>query len=109
MMAAIFTPRDDAGFTGDRQCAVALVLYGAEWCPPCKPMKHALRKLAKEFDDVRCIYVNTDALEASSQHITALPTVHLFLDGMMVEEIETGAGFMSRARQALRVAVEDEA
>ncbi|UCC55374.1 MAG: thioredoxin [Gammaproteobacteria bacterium] len=67
-----------------------LVDYWAEWCGPCQMQMPVLKKLIAEHDgQVLLAKVNTDEQRALAREhgIRSLPTMRLYKDGVVVEEI----------------------
>ena len=67
-----------------------LVDYWAEWCGPCQMQLPVLKKLIAKYDgQVLLAKVNTEAQrELARDHgIRSLPTMRLYKDGAIVEEI----------------------
>ena len=67
-----------------------LVDFWAEWCGPCKMIAPALDELAGEYDGrVRIGKVNIDDHQsvAAEYGIRAIPTLLLFKDGQVTEQI----------------------
>ncbi|MEZ5542721.1 MAG: thioredoxin [Pseudomonadota bacterium] len=80
-----------------------LVDYWADWCGPCQMQMPVLQKLVADYAGKFALAkVNTDAERAlAAQHnIRSLPTMRLFKDGAMVEEI-LGAQTESTLRNLL--------
>jgi putative thioredoxin len=94
-----------------------LVDYWAEWCGPCQMQLPVLKKLIAEYNgQVLLAKVNTEEQRnlARAHGIRSLPTMRLFKDGAVVEEIlgaQTEATLralldrhVSRASDQLRIA-----
>jgi thioredoxin 1 len=67
-----------------------LVDFWAEWCGPCKMIAPLLDELASEYDGrIKIGKVNIDENQAlaAEYHITAIPTLLLFKDGQVIEQI----------------------
>lgn len=80
---------DNAVLARSREVPV-LVDYWADWCGPCQMQMPVLKKLVEEYAGKFVLAkVNTDQQrELALQHnIRSLPTMRLFRDGAVVEEI----------------------
>ncbi len=67
-----------------------LVDYWADWCGPCQMQMPVLKKLVEDYNGGFALAkVNTDEQRelARAHNIRSLPTLHLYRDGGMVEEI----------------------
>lgn len=67
-----------------------LVDFWAEWCGPCKMIAPILDELALEYDGkVKFGKVNTDEnQELATEHgIRAIPTLLLFKDGQIADQV----------------------
>lgn len=69
---------------------VAVLEFGAEWCPPCKVLLPILEELSQEYGETVAI-AKVDADEspelASQFGIMGLPTVIVFKDGQPVDKL----------------------
>jgi thioredoxin 1 len=67
-----------------------LVDFWAEWCAPCKMMAPSIEALAEEYDGrVRVGKLNVDENAATSEKydIRGIPTVMIFKDGEVKEQV----------------------
>jgi len=67
-----------------------LVDYWAEWCGPCRMAAPVLDKIAKDYaGKVKVCKLNVDEARqtATERGIMSIPTLHLFKDGQVVEQI----------------------
>ena len=67
-----------------------LVDFWAEWCGPCKMIAPLLDELAGEYGDkVKIGKVNIDEHQGlpSEYRVTAIPTLLIFKNGQVVEQI----------------------
>ncbi len=67
-----------------------LVDFWAPWCGPCKMAAPVLEKVAGEYDgQVKICKVNVDEERqiATQYGIMSIPTMYLFKDGQMVDQI----------------------
>ncbi|TDX27820.1 thioredoxin 1 [Modicisalibacter xianhensis] len=66
------------------QPGMALVVFMAQWCPPCQTLASRLDRLASRHSaQLGCYLVDADQYPASAQKygIRGLPTLVLFVDG----------------------------
>lgn len=83
---------------------VSVVDFWAEWCGPCKALGPHVDALAEEFQGRATVYkLNVDENPGASAafRIRGIPTVLIFKDGKVVDQI---VGSVSR--EALRGAIE---
>ena len=84
---------NDANFDTTIAEGVTLVDFWAPWCGPCKAIGPVIDELAEEFDGkVQVAKMNVDDNPATPSKfgIRAIPTLILFKDGEIVDQI-TGA------------------
>ena len=80
-----------------------LVDFWAEWCGPCKSIAPLLEQIANEYDGrLLVVKVDTDAEQGLAQQygIRSLPTMMIFRDGEVVEQI-IGAQPLSAIKAAV--------
>ena len=80
----------DAEVLDKSQHMPVLVDFWADWCAPCKMLMPVLAKLAADYDgQLQIAKVNTDIeRELAQRHgIRSLPTLHLYRNGELVEEM----------------------
>jgi len=67
-----------------------LVDYWAPWCGPCRMVAPVLEKIAEDYEGrLKICKMNVDEnREVASQYrIMSIPTMHLFKDGELVDQI----------------------
>jgi len=68
----------------------ALVDFWAEWCQPCKMLAPTVAELAEEYQDrilVGKLNVDDNPSTATQFGIRGIPTLLLFKDGQVVQQI----------------------
>ncbi len=76
---------------------LALVDYGAKWCPPCKKLAPVLEEINKEYSGkLKVIQIDIDENEtlAQAKKVEALPVLVLYKNGKIVWKQE---GFAEKA------------
>ena len=76
--------------TARSQQLPVLVDYWADWCGPCQMQMPVLKKLVEDYaGGFALAKVNTDEQRelAQAHNIRSLPTMHLYKDGELVEEV----------------------
>lgn len=69
---------------------VQLVEFTAEWCPPCKAIVPSLEAIARDYQGkVSVFQVDVDSQQAIAERygIRAMPTLLLFRDGRVVDQL----------------------
>jgi len=67
-----------------------LVDFGAPWCPPCKLIGPIIEELAEEFSGkVKVAKLNVDQAPRTARKygVMSIPTLKIFKDGNVVEEM----------------------
>lgn len=87
----------------ERSKGVALVDFWAPWCMPCRLVGPTIERLAKEFDGrvtVGKLNVDEHMSVAKRFHISGIPTVGIFRDGKLINQM-VGVRPEAAYRQAL--------
>jgi thioredoxin 1 len=66
-----------------------LVDFWAPWCAPCRMVAPVLDEIATEYQGrIKIVKVNTDETQVAMQYgIRSIPTMLLFKDGQVVDQI----------------------
>jgi thioredoxin 1 len=91
-MSKFTHPLEDSDFESKVTHANGLVMvdFWAEWCGPCRTLAPVVEDLAKSHEgSVRVYKMDVDANPKSPTrfHIRGIPTVILFKDGVVVDQI----------------------
>jgi thioredoxin 1 len=83
---------DDANFEAEvkNQKGLVLVDFWAAWCGPCKMIAPILEQISEEMkENLKIMKVNVDENQSTAAKfgIRSIPTVILFKDGIMVEQL----------------------
>lgn len=67
----------------------AVILFGSDWCGPCKTQKASIMEVSGKFAGVKYFQIDCDYNpEAAAEfNIRSLPTTLIFRDGRVVSEI----------------------
>jgi thioredoxin 1 len=67
-----------------------LVDYWAPWCGPCRMAAPVLEKIASQYEgQLKVVKINIEeqTQTAMNYNIMSVPTLHLFKDGMVVDQM----------------------
>ncbi len=70
--------------------SLVLVDFWAEWCGPCRSIAPLIDQLDEEFSDritVGKVNVDEEQLIAEEYHVSSIPTIFIFKDGVVVERL----------------------
>lgn len=70
---------------------LVIVQYGATWCGNCRIMKPKMKRLSKNYENIKFVYVDAEKLPASRKmaEVTNLPTFAAFKGGKLVNQTQT--------------------
>lgn len=77
-------------YTPAVQSGIVVVDFYAQRCPPCKMIAPYLDQLATHYDGIVAFYkvdVDAEQLVAATQSITAMPTMKVYNNGVVVKTI----------------------
>lgn len=79
----------DDDFAKQVKEGLVLVDFWAAWCAPCHALGPILEEVEKATDDAKLVKLNVDENQqtAMDHRVTAIPTVKLFKDGEIVDEL----------------------
>jgi thioredoxin 1 len=80
----------DANFADTIAEGVSVVDFWAPWCGPCRMIAPVIEELAEEYDGkAKICKVNTDEEQNTAMQygIRSIPTVMIFKDGQVVDQI----------------------
>jgi|SRR5690242_5610071 len=106
-MALVTLTEDTFARTVEHSTGVVLVDFWAPWCLPCRLVGPVLERLAREFDGratVGKLNVDHHPDLAGRYHIRGIPTVGIFRDGKLVNQM-VGVRPERAYRQALESAL----
>jgi thioredoxin 1 len=69
---------------------VALVDFGADWCPPCRMMQPVVAQIAQRYAGratIATVDVDTNTVTATTYHARSLPTFLFFVNGEVVDRV----------------------
>jgi len=89
-----------------QQPGVTVVDFGAPWCAPCLALEPILEELARDFSNIPIYSINVDKSgeNAAQLGIKSLPTVVIFKDGEIVQQM-IGKQAGAKYREVLKTLV----
>ena len=68
-----------------------LLDFWAPWCGPCLLIEPLVKEISEEYNNIKVGMVNVETIQnneiTTHYNVTSLPTLKLFKDGQIVEEI----------------------
>ena len=68
-----------------------LLDFWAPWCGPCLLIEPLVKEISEEYNNIKVCMVNVETIQnneiTTHYNVTSLPTLKLFKDGQIVEEI----------------------
>ncbi len=79
----------DSTYVQEISKGLVLVDFWAEWCGPCKMLAPIMEELSNEMNEVKFTKINIDENQemATQLNITAIPTMVLYKDGVIVDRV----------------------
>ena len=68
-----------------------IVQYGATWCGNCRIMKPKMKRLSKEYENIKFLYVDAEKFPGSRKlaEVSNLPTFAAFKGGKLINQTQT--------------------
>lgn len=68
---------------------VVVADFYADWCSPCKLMMPILQKLSDEMNNIKILKINVETCYnvSNSYNISSVPSIIIFKNGNIVEQI----------------------
>ena|SRR5690554_6270530 len=68
-----------------------VVQYGATWCGNCRIMKPKMKRLSKEYENIKFLYVDAEKFPGSRKlaEVSNLPTFAAFKGGKLINQTQT--------------------
>lgn len=68
-----------------------IVQYGATWCGNCRIMKPKMKRLSKEYENIKFLYVDAEKFPGSRKlaEVSNLPTFAAFKAGKLINQTQT--------------------
>lgn len=62
-----------------------LVVFSADWCPPCKALQPVIEQFSAAHTTINCFKVNVESSDmAAKANIANIPTIILYVEGKEV-------------------------